>query len=787
MKEICNKILIFTIFISLIFYTNDTIAKSKKKIENQEAEISVIKKTAGFTVQDAMKIHNIGKVWTAASNYGVYGDPEVPDRFPSYEWPGGSGTHYLWEGRLWIGAIVGGDKYVSHADYGNYELHPSQEERWQPSIYPAPNDFLMGWSGSNPVAGKMKSLRDSYVIFDDLNSNSFPLGVQIYQRTLSWSVKDYDDLVVYEISVVNIPGEGPGALNDVFISWNFDADVGTGTDPTSANIDDLVEFDGYDGADGNTDERDWVENFDWNDNGDIDGYDEYGILYGLQYHASPDIENPNYDPSKNKPDGFFDEYTVIVDSKGPELIWQNSTVIEGPGGSQINAVAGKPVTINDEVIHGYCVPRNTSIIYDGDDPTTPEYDAGERQAVSKALGYIGGRLLYSPKMDENPIENIPVESLILPYSHMWWNWNSDPGSDIQKYDFMAATHADAKGKYFMPHPFDMGAPEFDYRFLLTVGIFDNFEEGDTLNFVFATGVGLGLKGVRQNLDNAMVAYYSGSIEGNPYNPTAFNKDIHWRVPVPPPVPGLVYNPIDQGANLAWDNKAELTIDDMLGYVDFAGYKVYRAKYSTQDWQLIYACDNVEGEVKVIDHASGDSIAYTDLDAICHTFVDSGGTFLGEIYEKPVNGLPYYYIVTAYDPDKPEKGLVSIESARSNFMTDPESGASVPVTPQKLYKASENPKLSDLDVKVVPNPYKGACLLEKRYENKIMFNNLPKTCKISILSVSGDLIKIIEHTDGSSTEFWDLVSRNNQDVVSGLYLYIVETDDGKSTGKFVIIR
>lgn len=69
----------------------------------------------------------------------------------------------------------------------------------------------------------------------------------------------------------------------------------------------------------------------------------------------------------------------------------------------------------------------------------------------------------------------------------------------------------------------------------------------------------------------------------------------------------------------------------------------------------------------------------------------------------------------------------------------------------------------------------------------MFTNLPRSCKISIFSASGDLVKIIEHTDASSTEFWDLVSRNNQDVVSGLYLYIVETSDANATGKFVIIR
>ncbi len=779
------KVIICSLVMVGLFATSSfTYGKSKKEYNGPPSL-----KATGFSVEDVLKVHNIGKLWTATTNYGVYGDPEAPLRFPSYEWPGGSGTHYNWEGRFWVGAIVGGEKFVSHADYGDYELHPSQDEEWQPWIYPAEDDFLLGWSGSNPKAGRMKSLQDSYVVFDDLNSNSNPLGVKILQRALTWSTNDLDDLIIYEIAVINIPGVGPGTLGGVFVSWCFDADVGTGADPSSANIDDLVAFDGYDGDDGDTDIRDWVENVDWNANGVLDGYDDWGIPYLLEKHASPSIVNPNFDQSMASPDGFFDEYTVIVDPSGPELMWHKTVDYEGPGGQTVNAVAGEVVVIDGETIHGYCVPRNTSFMYDGDDPTTPEYDAGERQNPAQPVpGYIAGRLLYSDLLKSNPLAEIPVDELIMPYSHMWWNWNSDPGSDIQKYDFMAATHVEAKGKRFMPHPFDIGAPEFDYRFLLSEGPFDSFNEGDTLRFVFASGVGHGLRGMRENLDNALVAYYSGSATGNPYNPTSFDAEDHWKVPVPPPVPNLVYSPLNEGARLAWDNKPETELDEMLGRIDFEGYKVYRAKYSTENWQLIYACDNVDGQVKVINHATGDSIAFVDLDPLTHTLIDTGGVFLGEVYERPVNGLPYYYIVTAYDPDKVSENLLSIESARSNFMTDSESGAPLAVTPQKLYSGLDDPTLDELDIKVVPNPYKGTALFEARYEEKIMFTNLPRSCKISIFSSTGDLVAIIEHTNGSSTEFWDLVSRNNQDVVSGLYLYVVEAGKQEAvSGKFVIIR
>ena len=40
-------------------------------------------------------------------------------------------------------------------------------------------------------------------------------------------------------------------------------------------------------------------------------------------------------------------------------------------------------------------------------------------------------------------------------------------------------------------------------------------------------------------------------------------------------------------------------------------------------------------------------------------------------------------------------------------------------------------------------------------------------------------------DGQAT--WNLISRNGQDVTSGIYMFSVESDVGTSQGKFVLIR
>jgi len=36
-------------------------------------------------------------------------------------------------------------------------------------------------------------------------------------------------------------------------------------------------------------------------------------------------------------------------------------------------------------------------------------------------------------------------------------------------------------------------------------------------------------------------------------------------------------------------------------------------------------------------------------------------------------------------------------------------------------------------------------------------------------------------------FWNLISRNGQDVVSGVYLYSVDCGSEKKVGRFVLIR
>ena len=779
----------FAIVMSGFLYGRNLKYNETKSPDLVDKLMPIMKVTA--RPKEEYKVHKIGKVWSATSNFGIFGDPAVPQGLPSMEWPGGSNTHHLWEGRFWIGAIVDGIKMVSHAEYGNYEFKPSEN-----------SEFYMGPG---------KSIEDSYVEYDDFEESvhtTAPLGIHVFQRGLTWSTPEYDDFIAYEITVVkeDIPDyDDPDILEKVFVSWVYDCDVGPGYDPSDPHIDDAVDYDGWDGPDTDTDMEDIVSNVDWGGDGicdEKDGYTELGIPYGWEYVGSPSKVASDYDPSKIRPDGFFDEWTLILDEDGPPVKWQ----VDDP---TMDWVAGEIAVITNnnvdryegrfevgDTIKGYLFPRNMSYMYDADDPTSPEDDTGEEGNVP---GFIGGRIIYTDFYKLNgPYRTTPEDTFPRPYSHQWWNWESDPGTDKDKYDYMNASHAASTiggvNYHFLPHPFRLNAPTFDYRFMITTGPFQTLSVGDTLRFVWVSGVGKGIAGLRENMDNAVKAYYSGSKKSSPYEPSGPDEDLHWIIPVPPPVPSLVYSPADRGVKLSWDTKAETTLDPMLGYIDFEGYRVYRAVYSPENWELIAAFDNVDAPVYVIDFETGDTLNNgepVDLPDITHTFVDTGGVFLGEVIERPKNNFPYYYVVTAYDSYKPADPVTGrpefkqIESSKSNYLTDPETGKPLPVYPKVIYDSDV--QLSKLNPKVVPNPYVGASLMEARYEDKIAFINLPPTCVISIYSMTGDLIKKIEHTDGTDIELWDMVSRNTQDIVSGVYIFVVEDESDKFIGKFIVLR
>lgn len=97
------------------------------------------------------------------------------------------------------------------------------------------------------------------------------------------------------------------------------------------------------------------------------------------------------------------------------------------------------------------------------------------------------------------------------------------------------------------------------------------------------------------------------------------------------------------------------------------------------------------------------------------------------------------------------------------------------------------------IRIAPNPYvisaNEAMLRFPGEKDKIAFFNIPGRCRIKIFTEIGELIKEIEHTDGSGDEYWNSVTSSGQVVVSGLYIIVFENmDTGERTiQKLVVIR
>ncbi len=136
------------------------------------------------------------------------------------------------------------------------------------------------------------------------------------------------------------------------------------------------------------------------------------------------------------------------------------------------------------------------------------------------------------------------------------------------------------------------------------------------------------------------------------------------------------------------------------------------------------------------------------------------------------GFSYYYGVTAYNDAGVESSRYLLNSSRKA------------VLPYSI------PEITLMDVRVVPNPFKFD--REGNYTgepNKIIFAGLPGPCRIKIITQSGDLVAEIEHTTDVGIHEWTQISKYNQYIASGIYIYYVESTEGKGSaiGKFVVIR
>jgi len=289
-------------------------------------------------------------------------------------------------------------------------------------------------------------------------------------------------------------------------------------------------------------------------------------------------------------------------------------------------------------------------------------------------------------------------------------------------------------------------------------------------------------------------------------------------------------PGDNQVTLKWSNFAEGIRDAQRGNLkEFIGYRIYKASGwdrplgtnapARELWTLL-------GEWRVDPkgvsaHPLGDLIdpaaAIVGIDTVevrwdpvarkvdndpshAHTEVDtlySVGRY-SYVDHNVLNGFPYFYSIVPVS-------VVPGDVPANDVILSGNPGAT---NAQVVYpRGDAQPTMKE--VYVVPNPYKAGAQwdLVPREEDpsgtKVVFVNLPKTKgTIHVYTLAGDLVKDLPFdgnvpadlqfgkdplTTGQGSVPWNLISRNGQKIVSGIYLYSVDTDLGRQVGKFVVIR
>ncbi|MFZ1947650.1 MAG: hypothetical protein WAW06_08890 [bacterium] len=366
--------------------------------------------------------------------------------------------------------------------------------------------------------------------------------------------------------------------------------------------------------------------------------------------------------------------------------------------------------------------------------------------------------------------------------HMFKQWSSgeeDPENDRERYRYMRG-NSDTE-KTIDPNTLRAA----DYRFLVSAGRFAAIPPDSTLIFQVAFVAGATFDDFLENAANAQKVYNGGSIMG----PGGVAIDVHWLGSSPPPPPRQRLIAGDNRVMIEWDDYSETTPDPLQRVYDFAGYRIWKAV----GWRHESAVPAAE-QWRLIEHYSKQDLPQVDTGLIGvgkYRYVD------GDVH----NGLPYWYAVTAFDDGSAEK----VVNANTGTMDSIPRYGSYSQAMQVVYPRG-TPAVVDGKVRIVPNPYPGMSESVRtsgravgdmvEYEGdpsgrRVRFVNLPRRATVRVFSLAGDLVWSGYFEDPldamGEPPGWNLVSRNNQEIVSGTYIVHVQSPVGEEVTRLVVVR
>lgn len=283
-------------------------------------------------------------------------------------------------------------------------------------------------------------------------------------------------------------------------------------------------------------------------------------------------------------------------------------------------------------------------------------------------------------------------------------------------------------------------------------------------------------------------------------------DNGYKLPAPPDPPKTKAILEDKKVTLYWAANAEYSIDPISGKKDFEGYKLYRTNPGSE----LGLNTDLTTQLKLIADFDSTNNRYFNNTGFGFIKLNTPMQFDGDTtkywykfeFTNQLNGFQYVYSITAYDKGDSAQQLGSLES-------------SLLANTQRLIVGTPANNSDDAEIGVYPNPYYGSAYwdgsgVKAEVLRKIYFYNLPSKCDISIWTLAGDLVDKFSHDaatyNGTDIEWfktysngtqkfaggehaWDLISKSEQAIASGLYIFTVKDQvTGKvKKGKFLIVK
>lgn len=285
-----------------------------------------------------------------------------------------------------------------------------------------------------------------------------------------------------------------------------------------------------------------------------------------------------------------------------------------------------------------------------------------------------------------------------------------------------------------------------------------------------------------------------------------NKITRFILPSPPEIPAVKMIASDHKIEMYWTKNSEASLDPISKKKDFEGYRIYKTQlgFDVTDVQDVIASLKLIAE---FDKQGNNLFFNTGFGPI---LLGTPKTFEGDtnkywykfLIDNIQNGWQHAVSITAFDEGDVINNLESLESSLLSNLKRIFPGK--PANNGFIYG----------DPYVYPNPYyagaswEGSSTLEE--DRKIIFANLPASCDVRIYTVAGDLVDQFTHNENYSGEdirwfktygdpvqtsfsggehAWDLLSRDNQIIARGIYLFSVKDLSTQKIfkGKFVVIK